>query len=94
MYFATFVIGLVDLATYNQALVTAVWSALAVSLILVGSVGERTTMMRLGLGTMAAILVKVFLVDLATVETIWKMALFLALGVVLLVVGYWISNED
>ena len=94
VYFATFVIGLVDLATYNQALVTAVWSALAVSLILVGSIGERTTMMRLGLGTMAAILVKVFLVDLATVETIWKMALFLALGVVLLVVGYWISNED
>ena len=55
---------------------------------------ERKTIMRLGLGTMAGILVKVFLIDLATVETIWKMALFLALGVVLLMVGFWISNEE
>jgi hypothetical protein len=94
VYLGGFLVGLVDLATYSQALTTAVWSLLAVSLIVFGSVVDRQTIMRLGLGTMAGILVKVFLIDLATVETIWKMALFLALGVVLLLVGYWISNED
>ncbi len=94
VYLAGFLVGLIDLASYSQALTTAVWSAIAVGLILYGSVAERRTIMRLGLGTMAGILVKVFLIDLATVETIWKMALFLALGVVLLMVGFWISNED
>lgn len=94
VYVGGFAVGIGDLATYSQALVTAVWSVGAVALIVAGSLSERKTVMRLGIGTMAAILVKVFLVDLATVETIWKMALFLALGVVLLMVGYWISNED
>lgn len=94
VYLAGFLVGLIDLATYSQALTTVVWSGIAVGLIVYGSVAERTTVMRLGIGTMAGILVKVFLIDLATVETIWKMALFLALGVVLLMVGFWISSED
>ncbi|MDH5503852.1 MAG: DUF2339 domain-containing protein [Acidimicrobiia bacterium] len=94
VYLGSFLVGLGDLASYSQALVTAVWSVGAVGLIVFGSLADRKTVTRLGIGTMAAILVKVFLIDLATVETLWKMALFLALGVVLLMVGYWISNEE
>jgi uncharacterized membrane protein len=94
VYLGSFLVGLGDLASYSQALVTALWSVGAVGLIVFGFLTDRKTVTRLGIGTMAAILVKVFLIDLATVETIWKMALFLALGVVLLMVGYWISNEE
>jgi len=94
VYLGSFLVGLGDLGSYSQALVTALWSVGAVGLIVFGSLTDRKTVTRLGIGTMAAILVKVFLIDLATVETIWKMALFLALGVVLLMVGYWISNEE
>ena len=94
VYLATFVIGFVDLATYSQVLVTTVWSVMAVSLIVIGRLNDRQSISRLGIGTMAAVIVKVFAIDLASVETIWKVALFTVLGLVLLVVGYWISNDE
>ena len=43
----------------------------------------------MGLGTLLLVVGKLFVVDLAAVGTIWRIALFLGFGVVFLVLSYF-----
>ncbi len=86
----------------GQMLVSIVWAALGVVLVIVGlGVGNldvpawpearhrwRNQIKSVGLATLAATVVKLVTIDLAEVETIWRALLFAVVGVGLLRLGY------
>lgn len=48
--------------------------------------------MKLSLLLLGVTVVKMFFVDLATVDAIWKILLFIGFGIVLLVISYFIQG--
>lgn len=83
-----------ELAPVSQALVTAVYALIALGLLVAGMASEQRLLTRAGLVGLAGVVAKLFIVDLAAAEPIWKIAAFSGIGLVLLVVGLWISNDD
>ena len=70
-------------------LVTATFAALGAVLLILSRRGSGQRLMRqLGGVTMVLVVGRLLLVDLATVETIWRVLLFLVCGVVFLYTGY------
>jgi hypothetical protein len=70
-------------------LVTATFAALGASLLILSRRGSGQRLVRqLGGVTMVLVVGRLLLVDLATVETIWRVLLFLVCGVVFLYTGY------
>ncbi|MDH3517968.1 MAG: DUF2339 domain-containing protein, partial [Acidimicrobiia bacterium] len=84
----------VELGAVSQALVTVSYATLAVALLAAGMARDSRMLSRAGLVGLAAVVVKLFIVDLASAEPIWKIGAFSGIGLVLLVVGLWISNDD
>lgn len=72
----------------GEGIVTVAWTAWALGLMLYGARNGRTLVERLGLATLVLVLGKLFLVDLAALEAIWRVLLFLGLGAGLLVLSY------
>jgi hypothetical protein len=72
-----------------QPLITATFAALGAVLLILSRRGSGQRLMRqLGGVTMVLVVGRLLLVDLATVETIWRVLLFLVCGVVFLYTGY------
>ena len=70
-------------------LVTASYAILgAVILVMSRRPGSNPLLRRLGAATILLVVARLLLVDLSTVETIWRVLLFLALGAVFLYTGY------
>jgi uncharacterized membrane protein len=70
-------------------LVTATFAALGAVLLILSRRGSGQRLMRqLGGVTMVLVVGRLLLIDLATVETIWRVLLFLVCGVVFLYTGY------
>jgi uncharacterized membrane protein len=70
-------------------LVTATFAALGAVLLIMSRRGTGQRLMRqLGGVTMVLVVGRLLLIDLATVETIWRVLLFLVCGVVFLYTGY------
>jgi hypothetical protein len=70
-------------------LITATFAALGAVLLILSRRGSGQRLMRqLGGVTMVLVVGRLLLVDLATVETIWRVLLFLVCGVVFLYTGY------
>jgi hypothetical protein len=70
-------------------LITATYAALGAALLILSRRGSGKRLMRqLGGVTMVLVVGRLLLVDLATVETIWRVLLFLLCGVVFLYTGY------
>jgi predicted membrane protein DUF2339 len=70
-------------------LITATFAALGAVLLIMSRRGSGQRLMRqLGGVTMVLVVGRLLLVDLATVETIWRVLLFLVCGVVFLYTGY------
>jgi uncharacterized membrane protein len=68
----------------SQLVLSGFWAVLGFAAIVAG-LAERRRALRLGgLGVLALAVGKVFLVDLAHLESIWRVASFLALGLLLL----------
>jgi uncharacterized membrane protein len=68
----------------SQLALSGFWSALGFAAILVGLVKRRRALRLGGLGVLALAVGKVFLVDLAQLESIWRVGSFLAIGLLLL----------
>lgn len=68
----------------SQLALSGFWAALGFAAILAGLVEGRRALRLGGLGLLTLAVAKVFLVDLAQLESIWRVASFLALGVLLL----------
>jgi predicted membrane protein DUF2339 len=70
-------------------LVTASYAVLgAVLLVMSRRQGNSSLLRHLGGATMLAVVVRLLLVDLSSVETIWRVLLFLVIGAVFLYTGY------
>jgi len=68
----------------SQLALSGFWSALGFAAILVGLVQRRRALRLGGLSLLALAVGKVFLVDLAHLESIWRVGSFLAIGLLLL----------
>ncbi len=93
----TFVLAValwMELAPVSQALVTVTYAAIALAVLAAGMARDQRVLTRAGLVGLAGVVAKLFIVDLASAEPIWKIAAFSGIGLLLLVVGLWISNDD
>ena len=75
-------------AENGQALVSIAWGIYAVILLVVGLRKSSVVTRRLALATLALIVAKLFLVDLARLDMIWRVIVFLGFGGGFLVLSY------
>lgn len=71
-----------------QVAISAVWALAACGAIVAGLQTRRPEVRYAGLVTLGVVLVKLLTVDLAEVETLWRVGLFLVIGLGLLRLGY------
>ncbi|MGI9607250.1 MAG: DUF2339 domain-containing protein [Acidimicrobiales bacterium] len=64
----------------GQVVVSAVWAAIGVAVVLVGLSRRRQDVTWVGMGTLALVVGKLLSVDLAEVETFWRAGLFFVIG--------------
>ena len=76
----------------GQALATLWWAVLALFALVFGVMRDRSNLTRLGFAGICGVLAKLIVVDLATVDPLWRAALFCAVGGGLLRVGYVLPN--
>lgn len=72
----------------GAALVSAAWGAYAIGMLAVGARTRSLPLQKVAIATILALVAKLFLVDLAALEAIWRILLFLGLGSVLLASSY------
>ena len=68
----------------GQLLLSAFWSATGVAAVVAGLVADRRRLRLGGLGLLGIAIFKVFLVDLATLESIYRVGSFVGLGLLLI----------
>ncbi|MEP6549957.1 MAG: hypothetical protein ABJB95_02170, partial [Gemmatimonadales bacterium] len=88
-YFTALVLIASILKPVWAPLVTTAYAIFGATLLILSRKGGRVRLLRqLGGATMGIVVVRLLLVDLATVETIWRVLLFLVCGVLFLYTGY------
>jgi uncharacterized membrane protein len=65
------------------------WAAYASAMLIVGFWKWLTVMRFLALGLFGLLLLKIFIVDMATVKSIYRILAFMATGLTLVGVSYW-----
>lgn len=73
----------------GMAFVSLAWGLYATALLIVGLRKDATFLRRLAILTLALIVVKLFLVDLARLEMIWRVVVFLGFGGGFLLLSYF-----
>lgn len=92
-YLALLMIAARVLGSVWPPLVTAAYAiAGAVLLVMSKRVSDGGVLRKLGGGTMLLVVGRLFVVDLAGVETIWRVLLFLACGLLFLYTSYWLQR--
>ncbi len=76
----------------GDALVTVVWGLYAAGLLVWGLRRDRAGLIRSGFATLFLVVGKLFLVDLAEVEAIWRVLLFLGCGGLFLTLSYYLRS--
>ncbi|MEM7325519.1 MAG: DUF2339 domain-containing protein [Actinomycetota bacterium] len=71
-----------------QAAISVTWAVAAVCAIVAGLLTGRTEVRSAGLVTLGVVLVKLLTIDLAEVDTLWRVGLFLIIGLGLMRLGY------
>ena len=71
-----------------QTAVSITWTAVALAVMVGGTRVRSRALWILGAGLLAAVVAKLFLVDLAGIGTVARIVSFLAVGVLILVIGY------
>jgi uncharacterized membrane protein len=72
----------------GQAAVSAVWAVAAAGALIVGVRLDDRLVRAVGLTSLAVVLLKLLTVDLAAVDTFWRVGLFLLIGLGLLRLAY------
>ena len=75
----------------GEAYVTIAWGLYAVVLLVAGLRLDRSALIRVAMATLFLVAVKLFLVDLAEVEALWRVLLFLGFGVLFLSLSYYLQ---
>lgn len=74
---------------WGDVLVSTLWGAYAVALLLGGVLGGRNHLKRAGLLTVLVTVTKLVVVDLQAVDTQWRIALFMGFGAALVAISYF-----
>ncbi|MFQ5606822.1 MAG: DUF2339 domain-containing protein, partial [Candidatus Zixiibacteriota bacterium] len=72
--------------------ISAIWGVYAITLLVVGFRRANNTLRLTAMGTLLLVIGKLFLIDLANLETIWRILLFLSFGGILLGVSYYFQT--
>ncbi len=85
--------------SHGQGFVTIAWGIYAVALLIVGLRINDNQLRNVAMGTLLVVVGKLFLVDLAELETIWRILLFLGFGGLFLFLSYyfqalWKANKE
>jgi len=72
----------------GQVIVSLLWSILAAAALIYGVRAADRVVRTIGIATLGVVLVKLLTVDLAEVDTLWRVGLFLVIGTGLLRLGY------
>ena len=75
----------------GEAYVTVAWGLYAVGLLVAGLRLDRIAPVRGGMSTLFLVAGKLFLVDLAEVEALWRVLLFVGFGVLFLSLSYYLQ---
>jgi uncharacterized membrane protein len=75
----------------GEAYVTIAWGLYAVVLLVAGLRLDRSALIRVAMATLFLVAGKLFLVDLAEVEALWRVLLFLGFGVLFLSLSYYLQ---
>ncbi|MEM6885303.1 MAG: DUF2339 domain-containing protein [Verrucomicrobiota bacterium] len=84
--------ALVSGQEYAGPVLTMLWSGVALSLLTAGSIKNRRLWNVTGVILLLVVMFKLFLFDLANVDAVWRVSLFLLLGSVFLLTSYFISK--
>ncbi len=76
----------------GQAWVSLSWGLYALALMLSGLRLDRRGLRLTAFFTLTALLIKLFVVDLASIEALWRVLLFLGFGGAFLALGYWFRS--
>ena len=76
----------------GQALVTVAWGSYAISLFILGFRTRGDQLRTTGLLTLLLVVGKLLVIDLATLEAVWRILLFMAFGGGLLVLSYYLPD--
>ena len=93
-YLGALALLFVELSQINQGAVTAGWGVVGLATTVAGTAAARKKLRLLGVGTLLLAVGKLFMIDLASVEPVWRILLFAGFGLALLIVGYWMSNDE
>ncbi|MEM6784922.1 MAG: DUF2339 domain-containing protein [Bacteroidota bacterium] len=82
----------------GQALVSVAWGAVAIGVLALGWRRRSEFVRRVGLVTLLVVIGKLFVVDLAELDAVWRILLFLGFGALLMLISYlvpslWRSDE-
>ncbi|WP_018247975.1 DUF2339 domain-containing protein [Orenia marismortui] len=75
----------------GQGSVTVAWGIYAISILLFGLRLDKRLFIGTAVATLFVVVGKLFMIDLANVEAIWKILLFIGFGVVFLVISYYLQ---
>lgn len=78
--------------TNGSGYVTIAWGVYAIILVVTALLGGIVPVRNAALGTLILVVGKLFLVDLANVEDIWRIMLFLGFGLVFLTLSYYFRS--
>ncbi len=83
-----------ELATFQggEGYATVAWGAYGLGLLLYAMYRGYPLLEKVAVVTLAAMVAKLFLVDLAALEALYRVLLFLGLGTVFLVLSYWLQG--
>ena len=76
----------------SQGIVTIVWGAYAVILLVLGLIRNAALLRILGSVTLLVVVIKLLIVDLAALETIWRILLFMGFGGLFLLLSYFFKK--
>lgn len=76
----------------GEPYVTIAWGLYAAGLLIAGLRLDGAALMRTGMATLFLVVGKLFLFDLAGVEAVWRILLFLGFGGLFLVLSYYLQS--
>jgi len=76
----------------GAALTTGAWAATGLVLLLAALRDRVQTGVRVALGTLALVCAKLFMVDLANLDPVWRILLFMGVGAAFLAVSYYVRS--
>jgi uncharacterized membrane protein len=78
---------------HGAGLVTIAWGACGIGLVLPTFAADRKGQQAVGLATLGLVAAKLLLVDMAELDLVWRILLFMGFGLTFLVVGYFINRR-